>query len=214
MRLVLVVSVVAASLAAGCANDGASLATRDHGYHPPSRGVAPTSGAWEGVSEAVAAVHGFGKTKIRGFVTFIETSDGVRVVADIEGLKPDAKHAFHIHEFGDVSSADGKTAGPHYNPEGHKHGGPDGGPHHAGDLGNLQTDAEGRARYNRVIEGISVAGDRNPVVGRSVIIHLAEDDLVTDPAGNAGDRIAGGVIGVSKPGETHAVPGEGKKSRK
>ena len=70
---------------------------------------------------------------------------------------------------------------------------------HAGDLGNLDADATGRAHYERIAVGATIAGDRDPIVGRSIIIHVSADDFVTQPTGNAGDRIACGVIGIAKP---------------
>jgi Cu-Zn family superoxide dismutase len=123
----------------------------------------------------------------------------VQIVAEISGLKAKARHAFHIHEFGDVTGADGKTAGAHYNPEGHQHAGPDAAMRHAGDLGNVEADAKGRARYEKTLTGITIAGAKNPIVGRSVVIHAGEDDLTSQPSGNAGDRIGVGVIGIAKP---------------
>jgi Cu-Zn family superoxide dismutase len=67
---------------------------------------------------------------------------------------------------------------------------------HTGDMGNLTFDGSGRARIDTVLEGISVSGDApNGIIGRAVVIHAATDDLKTDPTGNAGGRVACGVIG-------------------
>jgi len=189
------VPVLAAALAAGCASGDAATAQ--------SAAPAAAGGAWAGITEAVAAVGPVGKSHVHGVVRFSQVEDGVKIVADIEGLKPDSRHAFHIHEFGDVTSAgtDGKSAGGHYNPGHVLHGGPDSPPHHAGDLGNLAADARGIAHLERVIVGITIAGDRDPILGRSVIIHAGEDDFATQPTGTTGDgatRIACGVIGVAK----------------
>jgi Cu-Zn family superoxide dismutase len=183
---------VLATFAAGCAS---APAPESSAKSAPSCADCP----FAGLSDAVAAVNPTKGNAVHGVVRFTQTADGVRVVADIEGLKPNAKHAFHVHEFGDATGADGKTAGGHYNPDNHPHAGPDAAMRHAGDLGNLETDATGTAHYDRVISGISIACGHAPVVGRSVVIHASEDDLSTQPAGNAGDRIAVGVIGVAKP---------------
>jgi Cu-Zn family superoxide dismutase len=190
------VSVVTAALAAGCASSESPKAA-------PAPEPAAAGGPWAGITEAVAAVGPVGKSHVHGVVRFSQVEDGVKIVAEIEGFAPDSKHAFHVHEFGDVTSAgtDGKSAGGHYNPEHVLHGGPDAAPHHAGDLGNLSADAHGFARLERVIHGITIAGDHDPILGRSVIIHAGEDDFATQPTGTTGDgaaRIACGVIGVAK----------------
>ena len=147
--------------------------------------------------QAAAIIHGAGahKDKIKGDVTFTEVSDGVKIVAHVDGLTP-GKHGFHIHEKTDLSKPDLTSAGPHFNPEGHKHGGPDSESHHAGDLGNLEADEHGHADYEMTVKDLTIQGSKNSVVGHSVIIHEKEDDLKTDPAGAAGARIAGGAIQV------------------
>ena len=82
--------------------------------------------------------------------------------------------------------------------EGHAHGGPDAEERHVGDLGNLQADGTGRADYNRTFADMTINGDHNPIVGRSIIIHEGEDDLTTQPTGAAGGRIACGTIGIAR----------------
>ncbi len=135
----------------------------------------------------------------RGVVQFIQTHEGLRVVAHVEGLTPNQLHGFHIHEFGDMRSADGSAQGGHYNPGGHDHGLPDDGPHrHAGDLGNLQANELGIATYDETFEGVTLVGGPMPVVGRGLIVHRDPDDG-SQPTGNAGPRIAQGVIGIANP---------------
>ncbi|MBA3700635.1 MAG: superoxide dismutase family protein [Planctomycetes bacterium] len=133
-----------------------------------------------------------------GTVHFTQVPAGVRIVAKISGLTPGGKHAFHIHEFGDVSAEDGSAAGGHFNPGGHPHGGPESEHHHAGDLGNLTADAAGNAHYELVAKDLSLCCGKMSAIGRSVIIHAKEDDLTSQPSGNAGPRIAQGVIGATK----------------
>ena len=118
----------------------------------------------------------------------------MRVVANITGLDPNGTHGFHVHEKADLSAPDLTSAGSHFNPGGHKHGGPDTPQRHAGDLGNLKADAQGTARYDQVIQGLTIGTGPTDVVGKSVIIHAKADDLKTDPSGESGGRIAGGVI--------------------
>jgi Cu-Zn family superoxide dismutase len=145
----------------------------------------------------VAAMHPTQGNKAKGKVTFEQIDGGVKVVADITGLTPNAKHGFHIHEFGDCSAPDGASAGGHYNPEGHDHALPNGKMRHAGDLGNLTADASGNAHYEYTAHNISLCGMTNPILGRGVIIHAKPDDG-GQPVGNAGARIACGVIGIAK----------------
>jgi Cu-Zn family superoxide dismutase len=135
-------------------------------------------------------------SKAHGVVRFMESGGKVKVVAEIEGLTPGQKHAFHVHEFGDVSTPDGMGTGGHYNPEGHDHGLPTQAKRHAGDLGNIEADASGKAKYEITVDNISISG-HNAILGRGVIVHAKVDDG-GQPTGNAGGRIAQGVIGVAK----------------
>jgi Cu-Zn family superoxide dismutase len=154
--------------------------------------------AWASVKGAVAVLHPTAGNKCQGTVRFTQEGDAVKVVAQIEGLNPGQKHAFHIHQFGDCSSTDGMSAGGHYNPENHAHGLPTTDMRHAGDLGNLTADGEGKAHYEITVKNISIAGTKNPIIGRGVIVHAKVDDG-GQPVGNAGGRIACGVIGVAGP---------------
>ena len=151
------------------------------------------------IKQAVAVLHPTAGNHCHGVVRFTQDGDSVKVVADLEGLTPGQKHAFHIHQFGDCSSPDGMSAGGHYNPEGHKHGLPDAQERHAGDLGNVQADNDGKAHYEITVNNVCVAGSMNPILGRGVIVHGKPDDG-GQPVGNAGPRIGCGVIGVGNPG--------------
>ncbi len=130
--------------------------------------------------------------KVEGIVSFTKVEGGVKIVAEVHNLTP-GSHGFHIHEFGDCSSPDGMSAGGHFNPKGTKHGAPDGAERHAGDLGNLVADDEGVAHYERVDNVIQLDGP-DTIVGRSVVVHSNADDFQTQPTGNAGGRVACGVI--------------------
>jgi Cu-Zn family superoxide dismutase len=153
-----------------------------------------------GLKQAIAVLNPTANSKCRGVVHFTQEGDSLKVTADLEGLNPGQKHAFHIHQYGDCSSADAMSAGGHYNPEGHQHGMPDSPSHHAGDLGNVLADADGRAHYEITVSNVSIGGTLNPILGRGVIVHAKMDDG-GQPTGNAGGRIACGVIGVPNPGE-------------
>jgi Cu-Zn family superoxide dismutase len=139
-----------------------------------------------------------GGSKVSGQILFSEAFGKVKVEADVSGLDPNSKHGFHIHEYGDCTAADGSSAGGHYNPQGHPHGSPEINHRHAGDLGNLTADKNGRAKLEVLISRVSINGTLNPIIGRAVIVHKNPDDLISQPTGGAGDRIACGVIGATK----------------
>jgi superoxide dismutase, Cu-Zn family len=146
--------------------------------------------------QAIAVLYPTAGQKCQGTVRFTQTGDTVKVVADVEGLTPNQKHAFHIHQYGDCSAPDGMSAGGHYNPQGHQHGLPDTEMRHAGDLGNLEANADGKAHLELTVKNIVIEGHNNPIVGRAVIVHAKVDDG-GQPVGNAGARIACGVIGLA-----------------
>ena len=121
--------------------------------------------------------------------------EGVHFTGKITGLPP-GPHGFHIHENGDCSAPDASSAGGHFNPAGVNHGRPDAEPHHAGDLGNIEADASGNAEVNIHVNGVTLAEGANSIKGKAVIVHAAADDYATQPTGNAGARLACGVITV------------------
>lgn len=147
-------------------------------------------------SKAVAVLHPTKGNTASGVVRFTKTGAGVKVVGHFEGLSP-GLHAFHIHEFGDCSAADGTSAGSHYNPAGMPHGGPDAERRHVGDLGNITAGENGVADYERVDAHLAFDGPHS-IIGRSLIVHEKADDFTTQPTGAAGGRVACGVIGVAK----------------
>lgn len=132
-----------------------------------------------------------------GVVRFFDTDEGVRVVAEIHELSPNSTHGFHIHEFGDCTALDGTSAGGHFNPQGQPHGGPDSDQRHVGDLGNITVDENGYAQVDYVDPLLSFDGP-NSILGRGVIVHAGEDDLQSQPTGDAGARLSCGVIGVAQ----------------
>lgn len=130
-----------------------------------------------------------------GTVTFTEVEDGIRVVAVFVGVRPGV-HGFHVHENGDCSSGDGTSAGGHWNPTGVAHGGRQAAIRHTGDLGNVTADADGVVRTDFVDHVISFDGVHS-ILGKGFILHADEDDLVTQPSGDAGPRISCGVIAAT-----------------
>lgn len=130
--------------------------------------------------------------EVKGFVKFIQRTHSVTIRAHVEGLTP-GKHGFHIHECGDCSAPDASSAKGHFNPGKHHHGGPSAMERHAGDLGNLNANAQGVADYERTDKIIHMTGN-DSILGKAIIVHEKVDDYKTQPTGNAGSRIACGVI--------------------
>jgi len=146
--------------------------------------------------KAVCILYPTAGNNVSGTVTFYQSESGIKIVVDLHGLTK-GKHGFHIHECGDCTASDGTSAGGHFNPEGKNHGAPTDMTRHTGDLGNIEADGEGNAHLEYFDSMISFEGEHS-IIGRSVIIHKNEDDLKTQPTGNAGARVACGVIGISK----------------
>lgn len=139
-------------------------------------------------------------SKTSGLVTFEQTADGVHVKAKVEGLTP-GLHGFHIHEKGDCSAPDGSSAGGHFNPTSAPHGDPSHASKHSGDFGNITADAKGVATLDvKVPLSQLTLTEGSPVnaLNRGVIVHTAPDDFKTQPTGNAGGRLACGVITAAK----------------
>lgn len=145
---------------------------------------------------AVAKLNPTAGNEVSGDVHFSEGFGEVKVVAKLKGLPANSEHGFHIHEFGDCRAPNAASAGGHYNPGGHQHGAPNSESYHAGDLGNIKSNAKGEATLKITMKNISLSGAMGPVLGRGVIVHKNPDDLVSQPTGGAGDRIACGVIGA------------------
>uniref|UniRef100_A0A8F2PXA4 Superoxide dismutase [Cu-Zn] n=1 Tax=Lasioderma serricorne TaxID=295660 RepID=A0A8F2PXA4_9COLE len=141
----------------------------------------------------------FLNTQVTGYVNFTETSDGILVSGEVRGLT-EGKHGFHIHALGDLSNGC-TSAGGHFNPFNRTHGAPNATNRHVGDLGNIVADANGVATINLTDNLIALSGETS-IIGRAVVVHAGEDDLgLTDNedsliTGNAGGRVACGVIGI------------------
>lgn len=122
---------------------------------------------------------------------------GVRISGMVQGLKPDSEFGFHFHEKGDCSAPDATSAGAHFNPTNQQHGSPQGQRHHAGDMPNVKSDAQGVAEVSIDNPDVSLqTGQPNDVVGKALVMHAKPDDYKTQPSGNSGDRIACGVIAI------------------
>lgn len=130
----------------------------------------------------------------KGTVHFTDVGEGnVEVQVDLTGVSPGV-HGFHIHEKGDCGN-NANNAGGHFNPTGMVHGAPDAVSHHAGDFGNVTADSNGEVHTRFTTHSISLkAGDVTNPVGHAVVLHEKADDLISQPSGNAGARIACGVV--------------------
>lgn len=160
---------------------------------PPAEEAAPAEPAAPKKAVANLEATKKAKKKVTGTIEFTETPDGVEVVANVEGLTP-GDHGYHVHAKGDCSAPDATSAGGHFNPSNHKHGAPESAEHHEGDFGNLTAGKDGKATKTFTMKGITLGEGETSIIGKGFIVHAKKDDLKSQPSGNAGDRIACGVI--------------------
>ena len=144
-----------------------------------------------------------GGSGVQGVVKFSqEPGQKTRVVAEVTGLTP-GLHGFHVHQYGNLLEGC-VTAGPHFNPSGKDHGGPDSEERHHGDLGNVVAGEDGIGKYDNEDPLLMLSGEHS-IIGRSVVCHADTDDLGLDghadskTTGHAGARLACGTIGLSGP---------------
>ena len=142
--------------------------------------------------EARARLQSAAGQDVQGEVLFQQTEQGVRVKVVARGLTP-GMHGFHVHEVGDCSAPDFESAGEHFAPGGHPHGAP-AASSHAGDLGNVEADANGTVETEVMAQHVELKAGSRSIAGRAIVIHAQPDDLTSQPSGNAGARVACGVI--------------------
>ena len=167
---------------------------------PPPSGEAPLGAAIDpgaptsaSVREAVAVLAPLKGSRVTGVVRFREDGDLLDVTASVDGL-PGGVHAYHVHVYGDCSSPDGESAGPHFHFTGSSFG-------EAriitGNLGELRPDGRPTIVDHTRIQA-SLQG-RFSLLGRAVIVHERGNDAMSPPDGAAGKRLACGVIGIAGP---------------
>ncbi len=132
---------------------------------------------------------------INGHVRLSETAEGVIMDAEVFNVPNPGPHGFHVHEKGSCADS-GNAAGGHYNPNSVPHGhlfhdGLD--EAHAGDMGNIEIDANGHGIYTGLLPGVSLTEGEYNISGLAIILHEKADDF-GQPTGNAGGRIACGII--------------------
>ena len=176
LRAAAVPSALAAALAAISLLGG--CATARHLFAPKSAEatLAPTRG-----------------NSAAGLMSFRTQGTELLIQGTLTGLTPGA-HGLHIHEGGDCGGPGARNAGGHFNPTGARHGSPGSASHHAGDLPMLTAGADGSARFQARMGGLSLEDGPNGVIGRTIIVTARPDDYTTQPTGNSGPAVACGVI--------------------
>lgn len=143
--------------------------------------------------EAVAQLQPTSGSTAQGTVHLQQLSDGsVDVKVDLTGV-PAGVHGFHIHDKGSCAD-NGMAAGGHFNPMNSAHGSPHAMPHHAGDFGNVAAASNGEVHEHFTTQSVTLAAGPSSAIGHAIILHANADDLTTQPTGNAGGRIACGVV--------------------
>ncbi len=151
----------------------------------------------------IKAIAFYNGQHIKGTVNFEQTDEiNVKVIINLEGLKPNSYHGFHIHVSGDLSKGCDSMCG-HFNPLNKNHGNRDDSERHVGDLGNLYSDNQGKVNFEFMDNIIKLNGYQNNIIGRGLIIHANLDDygkgdhISSKITGNSGERIACAIIGYS-----------------
>jgi Cu-Zn family superoxide dismutase len=148
--------------------------------------------------KAIATLAPASGSQVSGEITIVPMGDGVHLNGTVRGLPGKGDFGFHVHEKGDCSAPDASSAGGHFDPHGSPHGRAGTGPHHAGDMDNIASEA-GVATVDFHLSGATLGGgSADDIVGRALIVHEKADDYTSQPSGNAGARVACGVIQLKR----------------
>jgi len=179
--------------AAACAL--AACSTTAQKASPVSTATAPAASNTSTAKSATANLAPASGSLVSGRLSIMPMADGVHLSGEIGGLGAGVTHAIHVHEKGDCSAVDASSAGGHFNPTASAHGRAGTATHHAGDMDNIVADASGVAKIDIHLAGVTLGGGAsNDIAGKAVVVHAAPDDYTSQPAGNAGARVACGVI--------------------
>ena len=183
---------------AGLASAGLLLLAACATTEPVAPAPAPVQpAAVSTAQEASVALASASGSRVSGTLVLEPLPGGVHVRGQVGGLPANGRFGFHVHEKGDCSAVDATSAGGHFNPAAAPHGLAGSGAHHGGDMDNLTSNAEGVARVDAHLHGVTLGGGAaNDIAGRAVIVHADPDDYQSQPTGNAGARVACGVIRV------------------
>ncbi|WP_298399239.1 superoxide dismutase family protein [Sphingobium sp.] len=155
-----------------------------------------TTGGSTTAAPTASAKLAAGDGEARGTATVTEAGDGLHVVVKAQGLTPGI-HAVHIHTTGQCVGPDFTSAGGHWNPTARKHGKDNPAGMHMGDMPNMTVAPDGTGAIEYHVPGGAISGGETPLLdadGAAIVIHAQADDNVSDPAGNAGGRVACGVL--------------------
>jgi superoxide dismutase, Cu-Zn family len=198
MRAHLSVAIGLTVVLAACSREQPAGAPRQPDTASPTMAEKATPA--EPAAEAVAQIAPTQGNTVTGSLALAQSAEGVHITGSIQGLKPDAEFGFHVHEKGDCTAPDGSSAGGHFNPTQAQHGNPTGPTHHAGDMLNIKSSAEGVAQVDVTAAGTSLHGDPGTdLLGKAIVVHESPDDYTTQPSGNSGKRVACGVIAAPSP---------------
>ena len=195
MRFVLTLTLATAAVLAGCAHKPTAApepVPAPAKAADASPDVKPTESYFGRTKSAVATLSPSATSGVAGIVVFSGGSTSVDVHVIATGLPPGSIHAFHVHDKGNCASADFLSAGDHFNPTHKPHGAQDQ-PHHAGDMPSLLADPTGKIDTSFTLQGVTLGG-ADGFVGHAVVLHASPDAYDVQPSGNAGARIACGVI--------------------
>ena len=188
-------------LIAGCEGQPTSMSESDNDAPPAATAPADappadTTSDTDQVFKATTTLEAIGGSGVAGTLEWTQEGDTVTVTGKVTGLKP-GMHGFHVHAKGDLSDKEaGESAGGHFNPTNAPHGKPGDDQRHVGDLGNIEADDQGVATVDIEDKMIRLAGE-NSIVGKALVIHEGEDKF-TQPTGDAGGRVAFGLIELKK----------------
>src|SRR5690606_24831997 len=193
MKNKLLLITLCCAAAAACSRQDAP---RDPGEGPGAPAATTATGASEPAS-AVAQLESRSGSMATGQLELRAGDNGVSITGEVAGLTAGSEHAFHVHEVGDCSAPDASSAGGHFNPAGAPHGPPTVAPNerHLGDMPNVVADTNGASAVTASVRGATLRdGGPNDLIGKALVVHEKRDDYMTQPSGDAGGRIACGVI--------------------